>query len=296
MPSKIFLNRQISSTNIFNEAEVKLIDEVRSKVMKIYESDKTLFNEKDVEDLEVKRLIHSYLRKQNYDVLKTVEMIKKSLIQLKAMNSANIEYNSYPREYFETGGIFIEHGIDFEGNVVVYARAKFSFITNETKDFYERLWSFVLNTAFKKAIIKNKKLVIVADHTGFSLENVSATGMSLAFNNIKIFKRCVPDSLHRLLYYNIPWIAKATLKLFSRALPNDVAKLIEIVDSNSITQFIPESNLPNFIKNPDEYYDKPFPQFADDLDSIDLEKIGVRTEDKEKLRDLFQKIQEKNEY
>ncbi|RWS00075.1 Motile sperm domain-containing protein 2-like protein [Dinothrombium tinctorium] len=209
-------------------------------------------------------------------------MVKEALIWRKEKRIPHITPEVVPREIYEVGAI-IQHETDYEGNAVLYFRAKYAFVTKETRECGLRLMIAAVYALIEQGLAQDKGWVLFNDLTDVTMANCNIVE---ALNAFRIYHKYTPAGLKKVIFYNVPWFAKHILKSSVALLPSEWRKVIHFLNKNELKKIIPAENLPSFIADPTITFKTPYPADVKDIDHCDLDLLGVKNEDKDAFQIL----------
>ncbi|RWS21674.1 motile sperm domain-containing protein 2-like protein [Leptotrombidium deliense] len=268
--------------------ECSAVNDAKNKILSMVEKEPESFKEKALKLTCNDVFVTDMLQKNKNDVEKAVENVRSFLLWAKEMNIANLSWLSFPLEYFKTGGMFTKYGRDVNGNIVIYRIFQNSANLKEIREFNKRVLSFVFTEATEEAYKNNTKISIIYDFTNARLENIDpALGTYLT----KVCDEYVPDSILTLaLFYNLNWLVKPIIKMLLLAAPSRMKSKFQFASGDEILKYVDEKNLAPFIRDSTKNCLE-VPEGAKSIDEIDLNAIGIQSEDKDKIKAVFGKYQ-----
>ncbi|RWS12740.1 motile sperm domain-containing protein 2-like isoform X1 [Dinothrombium tinctorium] len=287
------LRRQLTNSSIKSiprdSIEYYTIIEVQEKLLKIVEDEKDIFDETDVKKIvQSMSYLRKYCQRQDGKADKTVEMVKEALIWRKEHQIPKLTEANIPREFIETGFIYIS-GADIEGNPLLCIRGKYCHFTPSTKEGCERILSYFLFKALEQGMANGKGWTILVDLTGLSMAQYDVPEVLWV---LKVIVNYMPSGLKNMIGVNIPWFAKPLVKVVMSFIPSDWKKIIQFVSSKELYKFIPKESVPKYIENPREKFHITAPPECKPMSEIDVEALAL--EDKEEFIKFFQKVLELN--
>lgn len=154
------LQRQLTNCSIrsipFDAVENTVLAEVREKLRQIHKEHPEWIHDLDMQKLIMdSRYLNRFLQRSGNDVEKAVKVTLDTLKWRIDKNLPGLEYESFPREFYDRGAVFL-HGQDRRGHLVIYGRAKMFVKCDEFKEMMDRFAPFVYYRGMDMVVNKGK--------------------------------------------------------------------------------------------------------------------------------------------
>ncbi|RWS22667.1 Motile sperm domain-containing protein 2-like protein [Leptotrombidium deliense] len=234
-------NQQVVYTN----RSAHLVKNVREMFMEEYERDKNQFFDEDVEkimndDWFVKR----FLIARGRNVKNTSKMLIAAMRWRKNEDVRNTTMNMFPAAFHQIGGLF-RYRDDKEGNAVIYFRIKYLFRIPEVSNALKKYGAFIMYKLDEDVHNSTAKgFTGVIDFAGTGMKNCE---LGMLRYCITILTQYMPAGVNHILVANLPSILRAFWFTTKGWIPENRRKLVQFVNSETITEFIDSENLPKFL-------------------------------------------------
>lgn len=227
-----------------NEASrVKLIGQVRDRIVRNHVADQVAYDERDVQLLRrADWFVERYLRRQRYHLEPAVKMLDAALRWRNELGIAQRTDLSVPREFFRLGGIFV-YGHDRQGDVVVHARGKRN---RPLKEFMREANLFLIHQLDKASLVaEDRAVAIVFDCADMGLANCSLEQFRFILDSYLLYQSC---HLKHVLVVNLPWLLSPVARLVVSWLPEEFSNLVKVVGTpDELADYIDPSELPPYL-------------------------------------------------
>ncbi|RWS03129.1 motile sperm domain-containing protein 2-like protein [Dinothrombium tinctorium] len=253
----------------FRENIEELILKVKSALREDMDENEENYDNKDAEvfiESSEFDYIERFLIKNDYDVTKTVSMMKKTLQWRKISGLSQMSDTSFPDLFYRLGLVFI-HKQDVDGDFVFYSRMRLKLKTHN--EIEERFKLFLFYHLFKVDQLAAKiarKYIIVIDCTQTQLQNIDIANMLWCLN---VYINKYPAGLKYVIVYNLPWFARAIFTATIKLLPEWFKSLIKRVEKDALFNYIPIENVPSYLNG----HDVDDPRFIPENDCYGLKEF-----------------------
>lgn len=253
-------------------AHSQLIKNVRERFLGHFEEHRDFYDDQDVDknvrnsDFFIERFIYGH----NADEEKCLELLK-DCMKFRKESVVHLTDNSFPREFFETGGLFL-YKKDIEGHHMLYMRIKMIRKMNELE---EHMKSFLVHN-IEKADSKSSQLLswaIVFDCSDIGIANVQIDILKYL---IHVLRDYFPCGVKYILVVELPWILNTAQKMVFAMLPDQGKQLVQFKDKKSITKVIHSDNLPEYLGGRCKLNFRTIPQGSRTFDEMFSKRYGER--------------------
>ncbi|KAI1292885.1 Motile sperm domain-containing protein 2 [Halotydeus destructor] len=218
--------------------------QVRSKLKEEHDKSAELFDEKEYNRLvEDDQHLSRYMKRKKGDPVLSVPFLVNLLKWRKSFGISDLTEQSFPREFYDLGGIHVYES-DKDGNVVLYVRIKFFSKVPEILDLLKKFAVFQMFKADDEAHRKGVGWVLLFDCSATGLANVDMDMVN--FVNVTL-RHYFPSGQQYVLAHNVPWLLNALKTIMWSVLPANVKRRIKFSNDKTITDYIPADHLPAYI-------------------------------------------------
>ncbi|KAI1305794.1 Motile sperm domain-containing protein 2 [Halotydeus destructor] len=218
-----------------------VIDRVRDRFLRHFAEHRDQYSEDDVNeyircsDLYIQRFLVIANEQDCFDKLKRCFKWRKD-------NVLHLTDESFPLEFYKTGGLFIYKG-DNEGTPLLYMRIKLIRKCNLLEEHLKRFLSYKIHVLDKMAN-EMQGWAVVFDCSGIGFANVQLDMMLFFINTLREYYPC---GVKYIMVYEIPWILSGIQKLVVAMVPEEEKQLIQFRNKRNITSTIDKDNLPDYM-------------------------------------------------
>lgn len=194
------------------------------------------------------QLIRRYMKRKNGDIEQSVTFITSVLEWRQKMGIPDLTGSSFPREFYEVGGIYIFRE-DVEGNPVLHIRIR---LFQKVEGILELLKKFSIYLMYQVDELAAEKgpefgWVLLFDCTEASLINADIDMANFVSSTLRNY---FPSGQKYTLVFKLPWLLSAVKTLLFTMLPSYVKRKIRFCDEKTLFQHIPQENLPDYLNGP----------------------------------------------
>lgn len=233
---------------------------VRAKLKEEIEKaeDRSLYDEKEYQKYlsDDEYFIH-YVKRKKGDLNASVKFLLEVLMWKKSMGISDLHDKSFPKEFYDFGGIHV-YGSDVDGNVVCHIRLRLFIKVAEILDLLKKFIVYQMLKAdeegLKKAQETGKDIgwILLFDCTEAGIANADMDMVHFMNSTLKNF---FPYGQKYVLNHNVPWLLRAIKTVIFAMLPANVKQRLKFSDDKTIHEFISRDQLPYYMggTNPEPY-------------------------------------------
>lgn len=227
------------------EYRQELIDEIRKEL----KEDVSKLDPSTYDEVEYQRFLSDdnyfkrYIRRKRGDVAATIPFLIGVLKWRQSLGISNLTETSFPREFYDIGGIHI-HGEDNDGNVLLHIRISLFQKLGEILELLKKFTIFLMLKADSEAAAKGKGWVLIFDCTGAGMANADIEMANFLNSTLKNY---FPSGQMYVLGHNLPWLLNAVKNIIFAMLPSNVKRRIKFSNDKTITDFISRDSLPGYM-------------------------------------------------
>lgn len=240
-----------------------------------------LYDDIDIERLRnsewfVKRFLLASRRNAN----EAFEMLKITLAWRKSVQLSTTPINTFPREFFQIGGLF-QYEPDLEGNPVIYMRIRMHRKIVELQEPIQQFLFYIINKVDLES--NNKGAVILFDCSGAGWNNMDLDMLKVL---TEVAFKYFPFCIKKVIVYELSWMLNAFRRIAMSIIPSTFAKIVFFATKNDITNYIALENLPDFIGGTCQKNYRAVPEGCPDVNSVAVER-GFNLADVERIKGIF---------
>jgi len=262
------------------EINDSLVCELRGRFLCQYSTNHEQYDETDISNIRNNDLIHRrFLEFKDSNVEEALKMMVTAMKWRKQIGVNQMSENSFPREYFQMGGIF-SYGQDVGGAQTIVFRVKANKKISEWTELLKKFIVFLIereNNRFEKN--ENKGVCIVFDCNGAGITNVDIDLLSFIVATLRDY---YPMLLQSVVINDLPWILQYVFKLVQSWLPKEHQKMLHLVSKKDINEYISESELPDFMGGTNQMQYKSCPKNAPSAQEL-ADQLGIKQKDLDRL-------------
>ncbi|XP_015781376.1 motile sperm domain-containing protein 2-like [Tetranychus urticae] len=211
-------------------------------------------------------LLCRYMKRRRGDPSESIKFIVNTLQWRHDLGLDNLDEQTFPKELYESGGLFIS-GQDIQGNSVLHIRVSHFYKIPELVDLVKK---FVVHHMYKADELGSLRFpstggwILVFDCSNASL--AQGDPEMLSFINYSL-KNYFPSGQKYIVIINLNWVLRAIKSLAFTWYPAAVKNRIKFCSSKEITDYIPKSELPDYLGGPVKQY-RQSPKNCITLDSL----------------------------
>ena len=259
--------------------QTELIDSIREKFVKEYESNSSLYYESDCKRIKTE----TWPIERFVLVHKTEDASLQALI--KAMKWRK-EYGvldrtdaDFPQEVYQILGSFT-YGKDKEGRDVTMAIGKYHHKT-DLSPILKQFWVHMLEKVDSKH--KNGGWSVVLWAGGAGLSNMEINHVLFM---VDIYQNYFPQGMAYQLVVDMHWVLNASWKIIRNFMSEEMRKKVQLVDSQTVRQYIDDNEIPLALGGKSKKPLLRIPPGIKPLDQI-KDKFGFNDKQVEKIRSAF---------
>lgn len=262
------------------EITESLVTELRGRFLCEYSTNADQFDEQDIQNIRDNDLIvRRFLEAKYGNVEEALKMMVTAMKWRKQIGVNKLDESSFPREYFQIGGIFT-YGQDLNGAQLIILRVK---ANKKFSDWTEILKKFIVFLIERESIRfekkENKGVCIVFDCNGAGITNVDIDLLSFIVQTLRDY---YPSLLQSVVINDLPWVLQYVFKLVQTWLPKEHQKMLHLVNKKDINQYIAESELPDFMGGTNQLEYKTCPKNAPSAQEV-AQKLGIKQKELDRL-------------
>lgn len=229
-----------------------------------------------------------YVRRQKGNFDATVAFLLSILHWRQANGISSLSDSSFPREFYEIGGMHT-YGWDKAGNCVCYIRARFFTMQREIVEVMKKFVIYQMYKADELGASNGAGWVLVFDCTGAVYSNIDREMAQFLQVTLRDY---FPSGQAYMLAHNLPWLLNAVSKLLFTMLPHNVRERLKHSNDKTITQYIDRQFLPPYLGGTcDQRYPDPLPANVLPLFAVAaLNNIHLTDEQRMHLDKYYEKI------
>jgi len=262
----------------------ELVAQVRAQVLTMYEDNKSMYEESDIQRLKTEDLlVERYLTREQLDPLAAIETMNGAFRFGKRQGIGNIAESEFTPELHS---LIQYQGKDKSGNRTVYIRYKTAkkILKRNSKEGekLKRLSMYYFKkvddeTKGLNTIVVDVRSLAIRDLVKYANKDLFAVAAWLITNVI----RFSPDQVGTVLLYEIPRFFAAIAERVVKILPDEHAGKIKIVRKKDIEKYIAKEELPDYMGG--KLSMKGAGAADDEADSGDEENEVTKLEDIERV-------------
>jgi len=190
-----------------------------------------------------------FLRARNYDIAKSFEMLKNTIIWRQENRPDLIKYDEV-NHAGSTGDLYISAGRDRQGRVIIYMRPGKSDDTPEIRAQYVRYMAWIMETGCRLCDTKHtalEKMTWIVDFQGCRIQGGIEENVRMSKDTINVMQNMYPERLGMGFILHPPMAFWVLWKLVSVVLDPVTKRKIQFIrkkkDFNLLTQYIPPDQL-----------------------------------------------------
>ncbi|XP_074603450.1 motile sperm domain-containing protein 2-like [Brevipalpus obovatus] len=193
-------------------------------------------------------LLQRYIRRRSGEIDSAVSFIRGALEWRKRLGFPDFTLTSFPKEFYEVGGIYL-YKEDIHGNVVLHIRIRLFQKVEGMLDLLKKFSIYLMYQADELAAAKGPEYgwVLLFDCTEAGIANAD---IDMANFVISTLRNYFPSGQKYVLVHKLPWLLNAVKSLIFAMLPSYVKRKIKFCDEKGLKDHIPVENLPDYLGGP----------------------------------------------
>lgn len=218
------------------------IEDFRKGIEDEAQRDPDQFHPADVQKLtDSDELCRRFIRQKRRNVEDALAMAKAALCWRKTFEVNDITVANLPQVYFDFGAMF-PLGKDKYGSQIIVHRVRLHRKNEKMAKHMKRFLVFWVEKLLYE--LDYVRITFILDCNGSGYANLD---MDLISFLISLFKEYYPWALGFIMVYDMPWIFNTAWKVVKSWLPAEGADRIKFVDRETITNYVPRENLPEYM-------------------------------------------------
>jgi len=228
----------------------EMIAQVRSKVLSMYEDNKELYEESDIQRLKTEDLlVERYLTREQCDPLAAIETMNGAFRFGKRQGIGSISESEFSPELLS---VIQYQGKDKSGNRTVYIRYKTAkkILKRNSKEGQKlkRMAMYYFKkiddeTKGRNTIVVDCRSLAIRDLVKYANKDLAEVAAWLITNVI----RYSPDQIGMVLLYEIPRFFAAIAERMVKLIPDEHAGKLKIVRKKDIEKYVAKEELPDYM-------------------------------------------------
>ncbi|RWS24677.1 motile sperm domain-containing protein 2-like protein [Leptotrombidium deliense] len=234
----------MSKKSDFDEISIETLNEVRSKFVAFYESNRDTIDESDYkrvmsDDLWLRR----HIRRRRGQVEQSSQFVI-DVMQWRHKNKVSEMCDAkFPREFHEVSGIY-PFKEDVHGNLVLHVRIR---LFQRIPAIIEKLKNYTIYQLVKideMSAANGVGWVLLLDCTGTGIVNAD---LEMANFLVSTLRSYFPSGQQYILIHNLPWYLTALKNVVFAMLPGYVKNRIKSSSETTLEDYITKNNLPDYL-------------------------------------------------
>lgn len=260
-----------------------VVEEIRKRFFtEVYPNSKDQYDEVDIERVRTSEwFIKRYLLAARRNPDEALNMLKTTLAWRKTVQISSTPINTFPREFFQVGGLF-QYEPDLDGNPVIYMRIRMHRKIPELAEPIQQFLFYIINKVDLET--NSQGAVILFDCSGAGYANMDLDMLKvLSEVAFKYFPFCIK----KVIVYELSWMLNAFRRIAMTIIPGAFARIVHFATKDDITNYIAAENLPDFMAGGRCRRDyRAVPEGCPDVETVALER-GFQLADVERIRGIF---------
>lgn len=234
-------HKKTTSNNNNNESELDPAVLRKALFEQLSEAD---YNKHDIERL--KKEDYAVSRYFKEDTASTISAIKGVLEWRKNYNLSDLKEEDFPEEYRKSE-VFVTHGKDVEGNLMVYIRVKLFKKGEFPIEDVKKYLAFLLDRVDRET--RGDGWSLCFDCTDAGISNVD---MELLKFVVQALTNYFVENCRYVLIYEMPWILSGIWKIVKGWLPQEQRDAVKFAAKKEMSSFVQDAQLPPYMKEDKE--------------------------------------------
>lgn len=218
------------------------IEDFRKGIEEEAQRDPDQFHPADVQKLnDSDELCRRFIRQKRRNVDDALTMAKAALCWRKKFEVNDITEANLPQVYFDFGAMF-PLGKDKYGSQIIVHRVRLHRKNERMAKQMKRFLVFWVEKLLYE--MDYVRITFILDCHGSGYANLD---MDLISFLISLFKEYYPWALGFIMVYDMPWLFNTAWKVVKSWLPAEGVDRIKFVDRETITNYVPRENLPEYM-------------------------------------------------
>jgi len=243
------------------------------------------YSDTDIDNIRSKDwILCRFLEAKDGNIDESLKMLTICMKWRKSFGVNSLNVHSFPREYYQMGGIFA-YGYNLNGAQMIVFRVKSNKKLNVWTELLKKYIVYLIEKeSVRFADNQNKGVCVVFDCNGAGISNVDIDLLSFI---VQTFSNYYPMLLESVVIYELPFILKYVFQLVQSWLPKEHRELLHSVAKEDINKYIASEELPDFMGGTNPLSYRNFPKTAPTAQELALQ-MGISDKDIDKLNKHLQ--------
>ena len=259
--------------------DAELINSIREKFVKEYESNPSLYYQSDCQKIktELWPIVRYVLVHKTENA--SLQALIKAMKWRKEFGILDRTDADFPQEVYQTLETFV-YGKDKEGRDLLMGICKYHH-KSDLSPILKQHWVHMLEKIDSQN--KNGGWAVILWTAGTGLSNVE---LNLALFIVDVLQNYFPCGMAYELIVDMHWILNATWKIISNFMSEEVRTKVKFVDNKTVREYVDDSQIPEAFGGKSKEPILKIPSGVKPLDQI-KDKFGFNDKQVEKIRSSF---------